>query len=113
MDKELLVQADDELEAYLIEAILKKNDIICEVIVIKTEEKKKFNSLPDRANIFVGKEQYDEALRLIEVIKKERQMKIENLPETKLYSKKQMAFAIGISAVFLIIVIWVVASTMR
>lgn len=113
MEKELLLQANDELEAYLVEAILKKNGIPCEVVILKSDEKKKYGSLPDRANIFVNKDKLSEAVTLTEVIRKEREMKIENAGETKLYTKKQLVFAISVSAIFLIIVIMVVASAMR
>lgn len=113
MDQLLLITANDELEAYLIETILKKNNISCKIETLATDKKKKYNDAPDMANVFVNKEKYDEAFKLIDVIKEERKMKVENEDETKLFTKKQLFFAISITIIFLSMIIMVVVYSMK
>jgi len=108
MEQILLITANDALEAYLIEAILKKNNIECEVKILKTGEKRKYSDGPNKANIFVAKEKYDQAFKLLDVIKKERAIAIEREEEYKLFTKKQLFFAISTTVIFLFIIIWIV-----
>jgi len=113
MEQILLITANDALEAYLIEAILKRNEIPCKIEILKTDNKKKYNDMPDKANVFVDKDKYDEALKLMDVIKEERNIKKENEEQTALFTKKQLFFAISTTIIFLSIVIAVVIYSMK
>jgi len=108
MDKLYLITTNDALEAYLVEAILKKNKIECKIEIIKTDGKRKYSDGPDKANVFVDKEKYEQALKLIDVIKKEREIAEEKEEEYKLFTKKQLFFAISTTVLFLFIIIWIV-----
>lgn len=113
MEKVFLIMAEDQLEAYLIEAILKKNDISSNIQLIPQVGKRKYKKASDKANLFVDKDDYEKALELMEVIKKERQVKEENIEEKRLFSKKQLFFAIITSSIFLLLIIWVVVYAMK
>ncbi len=113
MEKVFLITTEDQLEAYLIEAILKKNNISSSIQLVPQVGKRKYKQASDKANLFVEKDDYDKALELMEVIKKERLMKEQKKEETRLFSKKQLLFAFITSSIFLILIIWVVAYAMK
>ncbi len=113
MEKVFLITATDQLEAFLIESILKKNEISSNIQLIPQESKPKYNQEANKANIFVDEENYEQAIKLMDVIVNERLEKEEKKEESRLFTKKQLFFAILTTSIFLIMVIWIVVYAMK
>ncbi|MCK5811481.1 MAG: hypothetical protein KAG94_01155 [Clostridiales bacterium] len=113
MEKVFLIIANDKLEAFLIESILKKNKIDSNIQIIPKEDKRKFNQESEKVNIFVNKGDYEQAVKLMDVIANERLEKEEKKEETRLFTRKQLFFAVLTTSIFLIMVIWIVIYAMK
>lgn len=100
--KVLLTSTLDKLEGYLVEELLKKNDI--EFITESYsffEKKRKLIGY----NIFVDNEDLEEGMKSISIIQKEKDIKENNIEETKLFTQKQLIFGFIVSGLFVVLII--------